>query len=316
VSRHVAGDEGRAVNTQRETPSVKGAVVVGVDASRAAKRAVEWAADQAALEHRRLVLVHATGTLGTTGTTWLDSAPADSPVLVKMRGEGAAIVDPAAEQARELHPELIVDTYVPAEDAAPELRRLTADAHLVVVGTRGNNLLRHLPTWQVGARVAGKATSPVVVVPAYDTDVARLGVLVGVDLSERSGPVLRFAYELAALREQPLTIAHFARDRIEDAERLLAEAVAGLREEYPDVHVTRRVIEGSPTASLLRMANRMHLLVVGQHHKLGAHEFSIRHVHASIVDRSPCPVAVVPVEVGPGQERHAATAPDQTSLTT
>jgi nucleotide-binding universal stress UspA family protein len=213
---------------------------------------------------------------------------------------------------RELHPDLVVGTLVATEDAAPELRRLTDEAHLVVVGSRGSSLLRHLPTWQVGARVAGRAACPIVVVPAYDTDSVRQGVLVGADLTKRSEPVLRFAYDFAALHQQPLIVAHFARERRdqEQSERLLAESVAGLREEFPDVYAHLQVIHGSPTAHLLRMADRRHLLVVGQHHELGTYESPVRHVQASIVDRSPCPVAVVPVEPGAAGE-HVVTARGQ-----
>jgi nucleotide-binding universal stress UspA family protein len=287
------------MKSEREALSVRGAVVVGVDMSRAGTQALHWAADQAALEQRPLVVVRATGGLGTAGTTWLDSEnPAKAPTIDKVPGEGASVADPAAQRARELHPGLVVGTYVATEDPAPELRRLTAEAHLVVVGSRGNSLLRHLPTWQIGSRVAGRAVCPVVVVPAFDADSVRQGVLVGHDLTKRSEPVLRFAYDFAALHQQPLIVTHVTRERRDQqqSERLLAESVAGFREEFPDVHAHLQVIHGSPTTVLLRMADRRHLLVVGQHHELGAYESPVRHVHASIVDRTPCPVAVVPVD--------------------
>ena len=291
-----------------DTPYVEGAVVVGVDESPAGRQALEWAADQAAREHRRLVLVRATGSLGTAGTTWLDSAePATSPTLQNIIGEATAVVATAAERVRERQPGLEVQTHVATDDPAPELRRLTDHAHLVVVGSRGTKLLRHLPTWQVGARIAGRAACPVVVVPTYNPQVVRQGVLVGADLSERSRPVLRFAYQLASEREQPLTVAHLARSARDhgSAERLLAEAVGGLREQFPDVHAHLRVIHGSPTARLLQMAARMHLLVVGQHHDLGAFESPLGHVHPSVVDRSPCPVAVVPLGPESAHQRAA-----------
>src|SRR4029077_2469766 len=83
-----------------------------------------------------------------------------------------------------------------------------------------------------------------------------------------------FAYQWASLSEQPLTVAHFARDRHdhEDAARRLAEAVAGLHDEFPDVHAQLRVLHGSPSTQLLRMADRKCLLVIGQHHELGVYE--------------------------------------------
>lgn len=288
------------METQREAPSARGAVVVGVDTSRAGQQALEWAAAQAAAEHRSLVLVRATGTLGTAGTTWLDTdQAAGSKAVDQILWEGQALLDPAAQRAGELHPGLVVGTWVAHQDPAPELLRLTDVAHLLVVGSRGGHLLRHVATWQIGSRVAGRAFCPVVVVPSYDAREHRQGVLVGVDLSLRSRSVLRFAFEQAARLDQPLTVVHFNRFRAErpDADRLLAEAVAGFREEFPDVHTELRAIHGSPTVHLLRMAATRHLVVIGQHHELGTYESPMHHVHANIVDRCPCPIAVVPLEV-------------------
>ena len=302
------GGEGQSRDMKvRHTSYAEGAVVVGVDESPAGRQALEWAADQAEREHRRLVLVRATGSLGTAGTTWLDSAEPSS-TLRGIVTEATEVLASAVQRVSERHPSLEVQTHVATEDPAPELRRLTDQAHLVVVGSRGTKLLRHLPTWQVGARIAGRAGCPVVVVPAHNPQIVRQGVLVGADLSARSRPVLHFAYQCASEREQPLTVAHLVqspRDH-DSAERLMAEAVSGLREQFPDVHAHLRLIHGSPTARLLQMATRMHLLVVGQHHDLGTYESPLGHVHASVVDRSPCPVAVVPL--GPDAQRGTAGA--------
>ena len=52
-----------------------GAVVVGIDESEASAKALDWAADQAALEGRALTLVYATG-------AWNTPAEVDTAVLV------------------------------------------------------------------------------------------------------------------------------------------------------------------------------------------------------------------------------------------
>jgi nucleotide-binding universal stress UspA family protein len=74
----------------------------------------------------------------------------------------------------------------------------------------------------------------------------------------------------------------------------LAASVSGQSERFPDVRVALRVLPGRPTARLLRVAERMDLLVVGRHRVHGVGELATGHVHTSIVDRVACPVAVVP----------------------
>ena len=129
-------------------------------------------------------------------------------------------------------------------------------------------------------------------------------MLVGVDLTKRSGPVLRFAYAFADQHDQPLYVAHFTPERRdqEDAERLLAESVAGLREEFPDVHTRLRVIHGEPHRT--PVADGRPQAPAGRRAAPRARHLrdAVHHVQASIVDRSPCPVAVVPVDVSAAGE--------------
>ncbi len=285
------------MNTSSET--VRGAVVVGVDPSPAGRQALTWAAHQAQLEARRLVLVRATGSLGTAGTTWLDQADLDtSPVLQEIEHDGAEVLATAVEQVRHAHPDLAIEELVVAQDAAATLRTLTEHAHLVVVGSDGHGLIPHGTPWQVGPQLVRHAACPVVVVPRHNVGTVHRGVLVGADLSERSGPVLRFAYETASTRGLPLTVLHVAREtqsaRVADTERALAEAVSGLGEEFPDVAVALQVTHGWPTGRLLQESEQMHLLVIGRHHKPGAFESPLGHVRSGMVARATCPVAVVP----------------------
>lgn len=279
------------------------AVVVGVDDSEAGEQALSWAADQAALEHRRLLLVRAAGALPSPRNAWLDSVDEASSWGVRaLVQDEHALLDGAVERVRTHHPELVVDTCVALEETVTELRLLAERAHLVVLGSRGPAVLRHLSTWQVGARTAHGAGCPVVVVPHHDPDTVRHGVLVGTDLTERSRPVLSFGYEQASRRDLPLTVVHVVPDRwdtaeVQRSERQLAEVVSGLAEEFPDVLANLRVIDGSPAAELLRLGERMHLLVIGQHRRVGVGERPFGHVRTSVVDRSRCPVAVVPFTV-------------------
>jgi nucleotide-binding universal stress UspA family protein len=287
------------MSAKQPRTDVRGAVVVVADTSPAGRQAAAWAAQQAELENRRLVLVRTTGSLGTTGTTWLDSADrATSPALRAMQDDGEAVLDDVGAQLRHVHRDLVIDHLVVAADAVPELHRLSADAHLLVLGSDGHGLVPHGTPWQVGPRVVRAAGCPTVVVPRHAHTVRR-GVLVGVDLTERSGEVLRFAFEMASLRAVPLVAAHVARvtreDRVAEVERGLSEAVSGFREEFPDVPVRCEVLHGWATGRLIQESARMHLLVIGRHHRLGAYESPLGHVRSGMVARAGCPVAVVPV---------------------
>ncbi|GAB6987698.1 hypothetical protein JCM10369A_42240 [Nocardioides pyridinolyticus] len=79
-----------------------------------------------------------------------------------------------------------------------------------------------------------------------------------------------------------------------DQRLAIAEAVAGLREEYPDVPVRTTVERGDPPTVLLRLGNDMHLIVLGTHHRRPIAELLLGSVVVPVVERATCPVAVVP----------------------
>lgn len=281
-----------------------GAVVVGVDESRVALQVLDWAADQAAQERRPLLLTHATGQPGRAGTTWLSMwDPAATPTLQEIEQHGSELLSIAAARVVQRHASVEVRTLVVAEDPGPRLVALSRTAQLTVLGSRGRGVRRAVPNWQVGAWVAHRASGPVVVVPEYNRRIVRQGVLAAVDLDSHSPAVLAFAYRHASTHHLPLTVLHVSREtsgtRLADCRRLLAEAVSGLSEPFPDVDVRLQVLNGWPAGRVLRSADRMNLLVVGRHQATGLHEAPIGHLRTSIVDRSPCPIAVVPEPSGP-----------------
>jgi nucleotide-binding universal stress UspA family protein len=264
------------MSTTRD-PDRRHAIVVGVDPSPAGRLAAGWAARQAHLENRPVVLVRAAG----------------SPA------EGESVLAAATEQLRRVHPDLDIRSVVVPDEATPELHRMTADAHLVVLGSDGHGLIHHRTPWHVGPTLARKAGCPVVVVPRH-THTVRHGVLVGVDLSTRSSAVLRVGFGLASTRGLPLVAMHVTRetqaDRVADAERALAETVSGFLEEFPDVPVRLEVTQGWAAGRLVERSASMHLLVVGRHHRPGPFGSPLGHVRSGVVARAGCPVAVVPTD--------------------
>lgn len=78
----------------------------------------------------------------------------------------------------------------------------------------------------------------------------------------------------------------------------LAESLAGLAEEYPDVTVHVEIDQGAPERYLLRLADRVQLLVVGSHRGTRAEQFMFGSVSVWLVEHATCPVVVVPLPSG------------------
>jgi nucleotide-binding universal stress UspA family protein len=115
-----------------------GTIVVGVDGSEHAERALAWAAEQASLERRPLTVLNASDPFGTTQSLYLASGGiAPHEVLIAERDARRSLVERAAEQVRATHPELEVRTEVPGIDARVALLEASNEAAMIVVGSRG-----------------------------------------------------------------------------------------------------------------------------------------------------------------------------------
>lgn len=129
-------------------------VVVGTDGSGPADAAVEFAADRAVVTSAALQIVTCTGVAQESGV--------DTSVLLDA---ATSVASAAAEQVARTHPGLAVSIRV--EDSAAEraLVDLSADAGLVVVGTRGRGAFTGLLLGSVSHAVIHGARCPVAVVP-------------------------------------------------------------------------------------------------------------------------------------------------------
>jgi nucleotide-binding universal stress UspA family protein len=185
-------------------------------------------------------------------------------------------------------------------------------ATLVVVGSRGLGSLHSLLLGSVSARLVAHAKVPVVVVrpPAPDGD--RVGVVVGVDGSPGSAAAVEFAFDEAAARGAaltavyawgvppmgnlgPTTARHY--DPVEarqEADRVLAEALAGWPEKYPDVRVIRRAVHSlNPLRTLIEESAYAELIVVGPRCHTGLAGLLLGSVSYGLVRHTRVPVAVV-----------------------
>lgn len=294
---------------------VRPTVMVGVDGSECALRAVRWGAAEAARRRVPLRLV-----IAFAWTVDHVAARADregryrNTLLARARVHLTA----AGEVARgegldiEVQEQLIVGSPIPVLGA--EARR----AQLVVIGDRGLSQVEGLLVGSVAIALSAHASCPVVVIRGDElepADAASLPVLVGVDGSPTSDAALGFAFEAAAARKVSVVAVHtwsdlvFDRsllavevnwDVVEAEERkVLAEQVGGWADKFPDVTVEQLVTRDQPAHSLLAQAARAQLVVVGSR---GHGQFVgtiLGSVSNALLHRSPCPVAVVRPETAP-----------------
>ena len=141
-----------------------GAVVVGVDGSAAAGRALERAADEAAALGVGLTVASAWSMPMETGAAtfaWVGLDPALPIVLSEAAAECATA---AAAAARARHPGLVVTEQVSEGRPAQLLSRCGEDAALVVVGSRGRGGFASLLLGSVGHAVVHECAAPVMIV--------------------------------------------------------------------------------------------------------------------------------------------------------
>jgi len=153
-------------------PVPEDAVVVAVDGSATAERALEWAARYASLEGRPLLIAHALGTIGMPDWAGLslDDGATLGVVYEQLRAEGQQVVDAAVQHVAAAYPDLSTTTVIEHRDPRQLLLDLAESASLVVLGSRGRGPVRSLLLGSVTSALAGHAPCPVVVIPAAEEE--------------------------------------------------------------------------------------------------------------------------------------------------
>jgi nucleotide-binding universal stress UspA family protein len=290
-----------------DTGSHRGHIVVGVDGSEHADRALAWAARQAELEHRPLTLLHAFDPVGRTLVGALELEGDNRLELLRtLRRDARRTLDDAVDKVREIGPGLEVHHQLVDTDPRHALVKASTTAHLLVVGARGRGSLRGLLLGSVSVAVAQLAECPTVVCrpPGTGPTVAR--IVVGADGSAASWPVIDFAFRQASRRAVPLTVMHCFWEVTPanapvgpdegpvDMKVVLAESVAGFRESYPDVEVDLQLARGLVDRVLVDSAASADLLVVGRRHKRAVARLLHASMAAAVLERAAGTVAVVP----------------------
>lgn len=253
-------------------------VVVGVDESPGAKRAVQWAARDAELRSISLTIVHA---ISPEIATW-PKMRLPAGLARWQQDRGRRLVTEAfeiAEKAPRGGGPAEVHTEVLPSAAVSTLVDLSANAELVVVGCRGAGRWAGRPPGSVSSGLLRYAHCPVAIIPDDADSIShesQAPVLVGIDGSPTSELATAMAFDEASRRNVGLLALHAWADTDSSecpeidwpttqsmAEEALAERLAGWQERYPDVQVDRIVVRDRPAQQLVQRSEDAQLVVVG-----------------------------------------------------
>ncbi|AWE53686.1 universal stress protein [Streptomyces nigra] len=281
-------------------------VVVGVDGSEAALRAVDRAADEAASRGAPLRLVYAS-----RWGRYEGAALAGDLEGPPERVDAVEIVDSAAHRARARHPGVPLAMVTVAEEPEYVLVRESRTAALLVTGSRGRGGIAEALLGSVSLTVAAHTHCPMIVVrPEHADRVRPYGrVVVGVGDGSATSAAVRFAAEEARPRGAVLEAVRAWRQPAREtpdpspavgdhphAHELRATEVLdkALCDVPAGVVARRRAAEGHTRTVLADASYAADLLVVGaerRHRPFGPHIGRVAH---GVLHRSACPVAVVP----------------------
>lgn len=281
------------VNTRRP-------VVVGIDGSPGSMAALRWAAHTAARHRAPLHLVCAVGLPGD-----LDHEPdADIYDERALRADAEAFLATARDFADD--PAENLDITCMVADPRPEtvLIGRSKDAHMIVVGAHGLGAIGRGVPGSVGSALARHAHCPVAVIPTLDngaTATPDQPVVVGVDGSACGAEAVEIAFDEAARRgtglvavttwselspHGPRATMHARTHTVQT--RSLAEYAGG----YPDVPVTRVVVEDRPARRILAEADCAQLVVVGSHGRGGFAGMTLGSVGQAVLHGTQVPLIV------------------------
>jgi nucleotide-binding universal stress UspA family protein len=284
-------------------------IVVGVDGSPGAQRALEWAVAEGRARGVEIAAVLAYGYYGRPFDVQIRTGGRDPEGLdVAARGvlsETVELLPPSRERVSIR--ELVCDD----EPVDALLSEVTRD-DMLVVGARGLGPVRRLLLGSVSLHCVRHALCPTVIVRdrPLERDAPSRPVVVGVDGSPESATALHWAAEHARVRELPLRVVHAwslaqtQPDRVDDLfhvteqrdrsrreiERMLDAVVAADQRSSTVISL----LDGNPVEVLLEAAEDAGLLVVGSRGEGGIARLLLGSTSAACLQHAVCDVAVVP----------------------
>ena len=293
-------------------------IIAGTDGSGDSLRAVEWAAREAALRGAPLQVVCVPAL--PPRMSWHQPPGRPDDVAEVGYESYACALAAASERASELEPELAIETCLLFGPPARTLAETTADASMLVVGSRGAGLFPALVLGSASRYAATHGRCPVVVErqgPAW-----RAGeIVVGVGDLDQSEPRWdspsrkRICADPAG-RDARLVLlrAHHGRlASIDPAERAavstcclspdisdqLGDMVGRWRDKYPGVPAEVQLPRGLPGRALTAASTRADLVVLGRWptQRPGP---GVRSVTHTVLHHAHAPVAVTTPDLVPG----------------
>jgi nucleotide-binding universal stress UspA family protein len=285
-------------------------IVVGVDGSKGAARAVAWAVDEAVARGWSVTALLA--------WSYLDQRHADGKERFEAgygEADASAALDAYLRAAIGAERAAGVQRIVVNDLAAPALLDAAANAALLVVGARGLGGFLGLRVGSVSEHCLHHAPHAVAVV--HDADGPRGGtmerIVVGIDGSDTSRHALRWAIDEARAHDASLQVVHawhvpygggspFAYvavdpTLIEDAARKVldaaidAEDTSGLRQP-----VERTLVQSGAASAVLDAAKDADLVVVGSRGLGGFSGLLLGSVSQQVAHHATAPVVIVPEE--------------------
>jgi nucleotide-binding universal stress UspA family protein len=266
-------------------------ILVAYDGSADAELALRWAAEEARATGRGLRVV-----------TVDDANTSPWGAAAVYRGEDVLA------GVEERFADLDVELESRVGHVTGELLRASVSDDLLVVGSRGHGRAEDLLIGSVSQHLARHAPCPVVVVrPTHDADARR--IVVGVDGSATSAAALEHACRRAERTGETVVALHAWRthapstdvwnseprtqEGLTHRQVLLAESVAGMRVDHPDVVIEQEAVPVTPVRCLVDASRGASLLVVGSHGLGFFGGLLLGSVSQAVLQRAECPVAVV-----------------------
>jgi nucleotide-binding universal stress UspA family protein len=280
----------RPLTNATETASAD--VVVGVDGTEAALRAVRWAAAEAVRRRSPLRIVHV--------ASYVDlSSPAGrtSPEAARAR----AILARGFTVARRAEPGLAVHTELIGGSPVRALEEISAGAELLVIGMGGAGGLDEFVLDSVALEVSGQGHCPVVVVRGSGAAAAGAPVVLGVG-GDADDPAIGWAFDAANRREVPLVAVHALHQGYRSPEQgggVLAR-LERWRTCYPSVEFRGETPTAPAGEALLDWSTRAELIVAGTRARGPAARALLGSTSRALLRHSACPVAVIRPDVARG----------------